>query len=73
MGYTYIHKLISNILQNLELSAAKERVRDLQMRLQELEDSLTQTQKELVKAQEINARLQRDLKVMKLYYFYVHK
>ena len=47
----------------MELSAAKERVRDLQMRLQELEDSLTQTQKELVKAQEINSRLQRDLKV----------
>lgn len=45
-----------------ELNAARERVRELQNRLQELEENLTITQKELVKAQEINARLQRDLK-----------
>ncbi|XP_071514186.1 liprin-alpha-1 isoform X5 [Panulirus ornatus] len=45
-----------------ELNAARERVRELQNRLQELEDNLQATQKELVKAQEINARLQRDLK-----------
>ncbi|XP_042865284.1 liprin-alpha-1-like isoform X5 [Penaeus japonicus] len=48
--------------QTAELNAARERVRELQNRLQELEDNLTITQKELVKAQEINARLQRDLK-----------
>ncbi|XP_045138319.1 LOW QUALITY PROTEIN: liprin-alpha-1-like [Portunus trituberculatus] len=45
-----------------ELNAARERVRELQNRLQELEDNLQMTQKELVKAQEINSRLQRDLK-----------
>ncbi|XP_050693909.1 liprin-alpha-1-like [Eriocheir sinensis] len=48
--------------QTAELSAARERVRELQNRLQELEDNLQVTQKELVKAQEINSRLQRDLK-----------
>ncbi|XP_071514182.1 liprin-alpha-1 isoform X2 [Panulirus ornatus] len=48
--------------QTAELNAARERVRELQNRLQELEDNLQATQKELVKAQEINARLQRDLK-----------
>uniref|UniRef100_A0A0P4VRN5 SAM domain-containing protein n=1 Tax=Scylla olivacea TaxID=85551 RepID=A0A0P4VRN5_SCYOL len=45
-----------------ELNAARERVRELQNRLQELEENLQMTQKELVKAQEINSRLQRDLK-----------
>ncbi|XP_066966847.1 liprin-alpha-1-like isoform X2 [Macrobrachium rosenbergii] len=49
-------------LQTAELNAARERVRELQNRLQELEENLTLTQKELVKAQEINSRLQRDLK-----------
>ncbi|KAK4306302.1 hypothetical protein Pmani_021853 [Petrolisthes manimaculis] len=49
-------------LTTAELNAARERVRELQNRLQELEDNLQVTQKELVKAQEINARLQRDLK-----------
>ncbi|XP_042238327.1 liprin-alpha-1-like isoform X17 [Homarus americanus] len=48
--------------QTAELNAARERVRELQNRLQELEDNLQVTQKELVKAQEINSRLQRDLK-----------
>nr|XP_045613898.1 liprin-alpha-1-like isoform X4 [Procambarus clarkii] len=48
--------------QTAELNAARERVRDLQNRLQEMEEDLQVTQKELVKAQEINARLQRDLK-----------
>ncbi|KAF2361499.1 Sterile alpha motif domain [Trinorchestia longiramus] len=48
--------------QTVELSAARERVRELQNRLQELEDTLQVTQKELIKAQDINARLQRDLK-----------
>ncbi|KAK8379405.1 hypothetical protein O3P69_019365 [Scylla paramamosain] len=48
--------------QTAELNAARERVRELQNRLQELEENLQMTQKELVKAQEINSRLQRDLK-----------
>ncbi|CAL4067411.1 unnamed protein product, partial [Meganyctiphanes norvegica] len=51
-----------SIWQTAELNAAKERVRELQNRLSELEDTLTITQKELMKAQEINVRLQRDLK-----------
>ena len=55
--------LLSSLLQTAELSAARERVRDLQSRLQELEETLQMTQKELLKAQDINARLQRDLKV----------
>ncbi|XP_047741635.1 liprin-alpha-1 isoform X2 [Hyalella azteca] len=46
----------------VELSAARERVRELQSRLQEMEETLQVTQKELIKAQDINARLQRDLK-----------
>merc|ERR1711915_308437 len=49
-------------MSTAELNAAKERVRELQNRLSELEDTLSITQKELIKAQEINVRLQRDLK-----------
>ncbi|KAB7497935.1 Liprin-alpha-2 [Armadillidium nasatum] len=48
--------------QTHELSAARERVRELQSRLQEMEETLQNSQKELLKAQEINSRLQRDLK-----------
>ena len=52
-----------NHVQSCELSAARDRVRELQGRLQELEDSFQAAQKDLIKSQDLNARLQRDLKV----------
>ena len=48
-------------MQNSEINIWHKRVAELTSRLGEVEESLAKTQKELLKAQDTNSRLQRDL------------
>ncbi|KAF4533470.1 hypothetical protein B566_EDAN001199 [Ephemera danica] len=47
--------------QSAELTAAQRRVAELSSRVAELEDNLSKAQKELIKHQDANSKLQRDL------------
>lgn len=48
--------------QATDLGVARSKISELSSKISEIEDSLQVSQKELMKAQEQNARLQRDLK-----------
>jgi len=45
-----------------ELSSAHVQITELSTKLSELEESLVTTQKELTRAQELNSKLQRDIR-----------
>ena len=55
--------------QNAELTATRAKIAELTLKITEMEESATSMSKELIKAQELNVKLQRDLHEVSLNQF----